>query len=208
MNVHKKTFQYGPHSVTIETGRLARQADGSVLVSMGDTSVLVTAVGRKEAAPGKDFFPLTVNYIEKTYAAGRIPGGFFKREGRPTEKETLISRLIDRPIRPLFPEVLLQRVQVVATVVSLDPEIDSDIPALLGASAALSLSGLPFKGPIARRARWLSRRPVPAEPGHQGPADVAARPRRRRHGRRGADGRVRSPGAPRGRHARRRRIRP
>ena len=148
MNVHKTSFQYGPHTVSIETGRLARQADGSVLVSMGDTVVLVTAVGRREAQPGKDFFPLTVNYIEKTYAAGRIPGGFFKREGRPSEKETLISRLIDRPIRPLFPEFFFNEVQVVATVVSLDPEIDSDIPALLGASAALALSGIPFKGPI------------------------------------------------------------
>ena len=148
MNVHKKTFQYGPHAVTIETGRLARQADGSVLVSMGDTSVLVTAVGRKEAAAGKDFFPLTVNYIENTYAAGRIPGGFFKREGRPTERETLICRLIDRPVRPLFPEYFFNEVQVVATVVSLDPEIDSDIPAMLGASAALALSGIPFRGPI------------------------------------------------------------
>jgi polyribonucleotide nucleotidyltransferase len=148
VNVHKTSFQYGPHTVTIETGRLARQADGSCLVSMGDTVVLVTAVGRKEAQPGKDFFPLTVNYVEKTYAAGRIPGGFFKREGRPSEKETLISRLIDRPIRPLFPEFFFNEVQVVATVVSLDPEIDSDIPAMLGASAALALSGIPFKGPI------------------------------------------------------------
>ncbi len=148
MNVHKTSFQYGPHTVSIETGRLARQADGSVLVSMGDTVVLVTAVGRREAQPGKDFFPLTVNYIEKTYAAGRIPGGFFKREGRPSEKETLISRLIDRPIRPLFPEFFFNEVQVVATVVSLDPEIDSDIPAMLGASASLALSGIPFKGPI------------------------------------------------------------
>jgi polyribonucleotide nucleotidyltransferase len=148
VNVQKTSFQYGPHTVTIETGRLARQADGAVLVSMGDTTVLVTAVGRKEAQPGKDFFPLTVNYVEKTYAAGRIPGGFFKREGRPSEKETLISRLIDRPIRPLFPEFFFNEVQVVATVVSLDPEIDSDIPAMLGASAALALSGIPFKGPI------------------------------------------------------------
>jgi len=148
VNVHKTSFQYGSHTVSIETGRLARQADGSVLVSMGDTVVLVTAVGRREAQPGKDFFPLTVNYIEKTYAAGRIPGGFFKREGRPSEKETLISRLIDRPIRPLFPEFFFNEVQVVATVVSLDPEIDSDIPALLGASAALAISGIPFKGPI------------------------------------------------------------
>ena len=148
MNVHKKSFQYGPHNVTLETGRLARQADGAVLVSMGDTVVLVTAVGRKEAAPGKDFLPLTVNYVEKTYAAGRIPGGFFKREGRPTEKETLTSRLIDRPIRPLFPEGFYNEVQVIATVISLDPEIDSDVPAMLGASAALCLSGMPFKGPI------------------------------------------------------------
>ena len=132
MNVHKKSFPYGTHTVTLETGRMARQADGAVLVTMGDTSVLVTAVARKEADPNKDFFPLTVNYIEKTYAAGRIPGGFFKREGRPTEKETLTSRLIDRPIRPLFPEGFFNEVQVVATVVSLDPDIDSDIPSWPG----------------------------------------------------------------------------
>ncbi len=148
MNVHKKSFPYGSHTVTLETGRLARQADGAVLVTMGDTVVLVTAVGRKNADPNKEFFPLTVNYVEKTYAAGRIPGGFFKREGRPSEKETLTSRLIDRPIRPLFPEGFYNEVQVVPTVVSLDPDIDSDIPAMLGASAALALSGIPFKGPI------------------------------------------------------------
>ncbi len=127
---------------------MARQADGAVVVTMGDTVVLVTAVGRKQADPNKDFFPLTVNYVEKTYAAGRIPGGFFKREGRPSEKETLTSRLIDRPIRPLFPEGFFNEIQVVATVVSLNPEIDADIPALLGASAALALSGVPFMGPI------------------------------------------------------------
>jgi polyribonucleotide nucleotidyltransferase len=144
----KKSFSYGDHSVTIETGELARQTDGAVLVTMGDTVVLVTAVGRKQAVPGRDFFPLTVNYQEKTYAAGRIPGGFFKREGRPTEKETLTSRLIDRPIRPLFPEGFINEVQVVATVLSVDAEIDSDIPALLGASAALAISGMPFLGPI------------------------------------------------------------
>jgi polyribonucleotide nucleotidyltransferase len=148
VNVHKKSFPYGSHTVTLETGRLARQADGAVLVTMGDTVVLVTAVGRKNADPNKEFFPLTVNYVEKTYAAGRIPGGFFKREGRPSEKETLTSRLIDRPIRPLFPEGFYNEVQVVPTVVSLDPDIDSDIPAMLGASAALALSGIPFKGPI------------------------------------------------------------
>jgi polyribonucleotide nucleotidyltransferase len=145
----KKSFSYGQHQVTIETGEIARQADGAVLVTMGETVVLVTAVARKEAKPGQSFFPLTVNYIEKTYAAGRIPGGFFKREGRPTEKETLTSRLIDRPIRPLFPETFLNEIQVVATVVSINPDIDSDIPAMLGASAALALSGVPFAGPIA-----------------------------------------------------------
>jgi len=144
----KRTFQFGPHSVTLETGEVARQADGSVIASMGDTIVLCTAVAKKTATPGRDFFPLTVNYIEKTYAAGRIPGGFFKREGRPTEKETLTSRLIDRPVRPLFPDGFYNDIQVVATVISLDPDIDADIPALLGCSAALSLSGVPFKGPI------------------------------------------------------------
>ncbi len=149
MAIAKQSFQFGSQTVTIETGELARQADGSVLVSMGDTVVLVTAVARKAAQPGKDFFPLTVNYQEKTYAAGRIPGGFFRREGRPSESETLISRLIDRPIRPLFPDGFFNEVQVVATVVSLDPEIPSDIPSLLGASAALALSGVPFAGPIA-----------------------------------------------------------
>ena len=148
MSAIKKTFSYGSHEVTLETGEMARQADGAVVVRMGETVVLVTAVARKSVVPGRDFFPLTVNYIEKTYAAGRIPGGFFKREGRPTEKETLTSRLIDRPIRPLFPEGFMNEVQVVATVLSLNSEIDSDIPALLGASAALALAGLPFNGPI------------------------------------------------------------
>jgi polyribonucleotide nucleotidyltransferase len=148
VSIHSKTFQYGVHAVTIETGELARQADAAVKVTMDDTVVLVTAVGAKNAIPGRDFFPLTVNYVEKTYAAGRIPGGFFKREGRPSEKETLTSRLIDRPIRPLFPEGFANEVQVVATVLSLNPEVGADIPALLGASAALALSGLPFLGPI------------------------------------------------------------
>jgi polyribonucleotide nucleotidyltransferase len=144
----KKSFQYGDHTVTIETGELARQADGAVIVTMSETVVLVTAVGLKKAVPGRDFFPLTVNYQEKTYAAGRIPGGFFKREGRPTEKETLTSRLIDRPIRPLFPEGFINEVQVVASVLSVNAEVDPDIAALLGASAALAISGLPFLGPI------------------------------------------------------------
>jgi polyribonucleotide nucleotidyltransferase len=144
----KKSFKYGDHTVTLETGELARQADGAVLVTMSETVVLVTAVGLKKATPGRDFFPLTVNYIEKTYAAGRIPGGFFKREGRPTEKETLTSRLIDRPIRPLFPEGFINDVQVVAQVISVNSEVDPDIAALLGASAALAISGMPFLGPI------------------------------------------------------------
>jgi len=148
LSIVSKSFPYGSNTVTIETGEMARQAGGSVRVSMGDTVVLVTAVARTSATPGRDFFPLTVNYVEKHYAAGRIPGGFFKREGRPTEKETLTSRLIDRPIRPLFPDGFLNEVQVVATVLSVDPEIDPDIPSLLGASAALSLSGVPFNGPI------------------------------------------------------------
>ncbi len=144
----KKTFQYGEHEVSIETGVVARQADGAVIVNMADTVVLVTAVGRKTADPGRDFFPLTVNYQEKTYAAGKIPGGFFKREGRPSEKETLVARLTDRPIRPLFPKGFLNEVQVIATVVSLNPEVDPDVPSMLGASAALAISGIPFDGPI------------------------------------------------------------
>ena len=144
----KKVFQYGDHEVTIETGEIARQTDSSVIVSIEGTSVLVTAVGRKHADPGRDFFPLTVNYQEKTYAAGKIPGGFFKREGRPSEKETLTSRLIDRPVRPLFPKGFKNEVQVIATVISLNPEIDPDISSLIGASAALSLSGMPFAGPL------------------------------------------------------------
>jgi polyribonucleotide nucleotidyltransferase len=148
VNSVKKSFQYGEHQVTIETGAIARQADGAVLVDMADTQVLVTAVGRKAADPGRDFFPLTVNYQEKTYAAGKIPGGFFKREGRPAEKEILVCRLIDRPIRPLFPKGFKNEVQVIATVVSLNPDVDPDIPALIGASAALAISGMPFAGPI------------------------------------------------------------
>ena len=148
MSAIKKSFQYGDHTVTIETGELARQADGAVLVTMSETVVLVTAVGLKKPTPGRDFFPLTVNYQEKTYAAGRIPGGFFKREGRPTEKETLTSRLIDRPIRPLFPDGFTNDVQVVATVLSVNSEVDPDIASLLGASAALAISGMPFMGPI------------------------------------------------------------
>jgi polyribonucleotide nucleotidyltransferase len=143
-----KSFQYGNHEVTLETGEIARQAGGAVMVSVGGTVVLVTAVAATKMREGQDFFPLTVDYVEKFYSAGRIPGGFFKREGRPTEKETLTSRLIDRPVRPLFPEEFKNEVQVIAQVVSLNPDIDGDIPALLGASAALCLAGVPFKGPI------------------------------------------------------------
>ena len=143
-----KSFQYGRHTVTMETGEIARQADGAVLVNVDDTVVLVSVVAKREVKPGQDFFPLTVDYMEKTYAAGRIPGGFLKRESRPSEGETLTSRLIDRPIRPLFPESFFNEVQIIATVISSNPEISADIPALLGASAALSLSGLPFDGPV------------------------------------------------------------
>ncbi len=143
-----KSFQFGEHTVTIETGEIARQASATVMVTMADTVVMVAVVGRKEAKPGQHFFPLTVNYQEKFYAAGRIPGGFFKREGRPTEKETLTCRLIDRPIRPLFPKGYLNEVQVTANLISSNPEVDGDIPALIGTSAALALSGMPFSGPI------------------------------------------------------------
>ena len=144
----RKTFQYGKHSVTLETGEIARQADGAVLVNMDDTVVLVTVVARKEADTGRDFFPLTVDYQEKTYAAGKIPGGFFRREGRPSEKEILTARLIDRPIRPLFPKGFVNEVQVIITVKSLNPEVDPEIPSLIGTSAALAISGLPFNGPV------------------------------------------------------------
>ncbi|MFT7414635.1 MAG: polyribonucleotide nucleotidyltransferase [Methylophagaceae bacterium] len=149
MNSVKKTVQYGEHILSLETGKVARQAGGAVIVSLGETSVLVTVVGKKNVKPGQDFFPLTVNYQERTYSAGKIPGGFFKREGRPSEKETLTSRLIDRPLRPLFPKGFMNEVQVIATVVALDPAIDPDIPAMIGASAALAISGIPFNGPIA-----------------------------------------------------------
>lgn len=144
----KKSIQYGAHTLTLETGEIARQADGAVMVSYGDTVVLVTVVGKHDVKEGQDFFPLTVDYQERTYAAGKIPGGYFKREGRPSEKETLTSRLIDRPLRPLFPEDFYNEVQVVATVMSSDSEIDADIPSIIGASAALAISGIPFYGPL------------------------------------------------------------
>ncbi|KXI21834.1 polyribonucleotide nucleotidyltransferase [Photobacterium sanguinicancri] len=148
MNPIVKTFQYGNHTVTIETGVIARQATAAVMVSMDDTSVLVSVVGKKTAVEGQDFFPLTVNYQERTYAAGKIPGGFFKREGRPSEGETLTARLIDRPIRPLFPDNFKNEVQVIATVVSINPDVQPDIVTMIGTSAALAISGIPFNGPI------------------------------------------------------------
>ena len=147
-NPVSKTFQFGNQTVTIETGKIARQATGAVIVTMGNSQILATVVGRKQTTPGQDFFPLTVNYQEKTYAIGKIPGGFFKREGRPTEKETLTSRLIDRPLRPLFPKGFMNEVQVVCTVISAHKDEDPDIASLIGASAALAISGIPFAEPI------------------------------------------------------------
>src|SRR6201747_3259732 len=142
-----KEFKWGQHKVRLETGEIARQASGAVLVDIDETVILATVVGAKTAKPGPSFFPLTVDYLEKTYAAGKIPGGFFRREGRPSEGESLISRLIDRPLRPLFPEGFYNEVQVVIHVLSLNPDVPADIPALIGASAALAISGLPFNGP-------------------------------------------------------------
>src|SRR3990167_949864 len=147
-NITRKSMEWGGRTLTLETGRIARQADGAVLATYGDTAVLATVVGAKQPDPKFDFFPLTVHYQEKTFAAGRIPGGYFKREGRPTEKETLTSRLIDRPIRPLFAKGFKNEVQVIATVVSHDLENDPDIVAMIATSAALTISGIPFLGPI------------------------------------------------------------
>ena len=187
-----KTFQYGNQTVTLETGEIARQAGGAVMVTMDGTVLLVTAVAAKTAREGQDFFPLTVDYQEKFYAGGRIPGGFFKREGRPTEKETLISRLIDRPIRPLFPEDFRNEVQIIATVMSMNPEVDGDIPALIGASAALALSGTPFEGPIGAAKVGYKNGQYLLNPTATELADSRARTGRRRYRQRGADGRVRS----------------
>src|SRR6201746_734404 len=156
-----KEFKWGQHNVHLETGEIARQARGAVIVDIEDTVVLATVVGAKTAKPGQDFFPLTVDYLEKTYAAGKIPGGFFRREGRPSEGETLSSRLIDRPLRPLFPEGFYNEVQVVIHVLSLNPDVPADIPALIGASAALAISGLPFNGPVgAARVAYLNNQYV------------------------------------------------
>ena len=144
----KKSIQYGDHILTLETGEIARQASGAVMASLGDTVVLATVVADRSGSSDRDFFPLTVDYQEKTYAAGRIPGGFFRREGRPGEKEILTCRLIDRPMRPLFPKGFRNETQIMATVISVDPDIDPDIPAMVGASAAVACSGIPFNGPI------------------------------------------------------------
>ena len=160
-NIAKESFQYGSQTVTLETGEIARQAGGAVVVNIDYTVVLATVVAAKSAKSGQDFFPLTVDYQEKTYAAGKIPGGFFKREGRPSEKETLTCRLIDRPIRPLFPEGFYNEVQVVCTVLSLNPEVDPDIAALIGTSAALAISGVPFDGPLgAARVGYINQQYV------------------------------------------------
>jgi polyribonucleotide nucleotidyltransferase len=187
-----KTFQYGQHKVTLETGEIARQASGAVMVSVEDTVILATVVARKEAKPGQDFFPLTVDYVEKTYAAGRIPGGFFKREGRPSEKETLTSRLIDRPIRPLFPDGYLNEVQVIIHVLSVNPEIDPDIPSMIGASAALC--GYSVQWPDRRSARWLHQWPVCAEPERVADEGIGNGLGGRRYRGRCADGRIRGAG--------------
>src|SRR5690348_6493958 len=146
--IHREELDWAGRTLVLETGRIARQADGAVLATYGETTVLATVVSAKAPKPGVDFFPLTVNYQEKAFAAGRIPGGYFKREGRPTERETLLSRLIDRPIRPLFPEGYRNETQIVATVLSYDLESDSDIVAMVASSAALTLSGIPFMGPV------------------------------------------------------------
>ncbi|WP_408605460.1 hypothetical protein [Legionella tunisiensis] len=143
-----KEIRFGEHTLVLETGEIARQADGAVFASMGGTQVLVTVVAKKEGAENNDFFPMTVNYQEKSYAAGKIPGGFNKREGRPSENETLTSRLMDRPLRPLFPEAFHNEVQIIATVMSLNPEVPADIVSMIAASAALAISGVPFQGPI------------------------------------------------------------
>ncbi len=203
-----KEFKWGQHNVRLETGEIARQASGAVIVDVEDTVVLATVVGAKTAKPGQDFFPLTVDYLEKTYAAGKIPGGFFRREGRPSEGETLISRLIDRPLRPLFPEGFYNEVQVVIHVLSLNPEVPADIPALIGASAALAISGLPFNGPVgAARVAYINNEYVlnPTRPQMKESAldlIVAGTEARR------ADGGIGSAATDRRSHARRRGVRP
>ncbi len=190
-NYFRKELDWGGRKLVLETGKIARQADGAVLASYGDTIVLCTVVGVKSARPGQDFFPLTVNYQEKAFAAGKIPGGFFKREGRPSEAEVLKSRLIDRPIRPLFPEGFRNEVQIVATVLSHDLENDPDIVALIGCSAALTLSGIPFFGPVAAARVGYEDGQVRAQPDHRAGEAQPARTGGRRHVGRRADGGIR-----------------
>jgi polyribonucleotide nucleotidyltransferase len=207
-DTHKVEIEWGGRPLTLETGKVARQADGAVIATYGETTVLATVVSAKSPKPGQDFFPLTVNYQEKTYAAGKIPGGFFKREGRPSEKETLTSRLIDRPIRPLFPDGYKNDTQVIITVLQHDLENDPDILAMVGASAALTHLRRSLHGPDRRRPRRLHQRRICPQPACRRDARKRARPGRRRHVRRRADGRIRSQGTVRGCHARRRHVRP
>ena len=207
-NYFRKELDWGGRKLILETGKIARQADGAVLARYGDTIVLCTAVGVKSSRPGQDFFPLTVNYQEKAFAAGKIPGGFFKREGRPSEAEVLKSRLIDRPIRPLFPEGFRNEVQIVATVLSHDLENDPDIVAMVGCSAALTLSGIPFFGPIAAARVGYEDGQYILNPTADQIEALEARTGGRRHRRGRADGGIRSAGAARGRHAGRGHLRP
>ena len=206
--ITRKEINWGGRPLVLETGRLARQADGAVLASYGETTVLCTAVAARQVKPGQDFFPLTVNYQEKTFAAGKIPGGFFKREGRPAEKETLTSRLIDRPIRPLFPDGFRNETQIICTVLAHDQENDPDIVAMIGASAALTISGIPFLGPIAGARVGYRNGEFLLNPTVQRARGQRARPGGRRHPRCGDDGRIRGQGALRGDHARRGAVRP
>ena len=207
-NTHKVEIEWGGRPLILETGKIARQADGAVMATYGETVVLATVVSAKEPRSGQDFFPLTVNYQEKTYAAGKIPGGYFKREGRPSENETLVSRLIDRPIRPLFPEGYKNDTQVILTVMQHDLENNPDVLSMIAASAALTLSGIPFMGPIGgARVGYINGEYV-LNPHVDEMIEFDAGPRRRRYSGCGADGRIRGQGASRGCHARRRHVRP
>ena len=197
-NIDVEEIEWGGRTLRLETGRMARQADGAVLASYGETTVLATVVSERAPRPGADFFPLTVNYQEKTYSAGKIPGGYFKREGRPTEKETLVSRLIDRPIRPLFVEGYRHDTQVIATVLSYDVENEPDIVALVAASAALTLSGIPFMGPVGAARVGVVERRICAQSDARADQDLRSRSGRRRNVRSGAHGRIGSQGAERG----------
>ncbi len=199
--IHREELEWAGRKLVLETGKIARQADGAVVATYGETTVLATVVAAKAAKPGVDFFPLTVNYQEKAFAAGRIPGGYFKREGRPSEKETLVSRLIDRPVRPLFPDGYRNETQVVATVLSHDLENDPDIVAMVASSAALTLSGVPFMGPVGAARVGFINGALKVNPALEELKEFLARPRGRGNQRRRADGRIRSQGTFRGDHA-------